>query len=47
MTKSDAQTARGTIKHECEECGAPYVTKDELDRHELVTGHDVEMGFGA
>lgn len=39
---SDAQTGRGTIKHECAECGKGYVTRDELIRHEIVTDHDVE-----
>jgi hypothetical protein len=39
---SDAQTARGTIKHECNECGKGYVTKDELTRHEIETDHDAE-----
>lgn len=39
---SDAQTARGAIKHECAECGAGYATRDELHRHELKTDHDIE-----
>jgi hypothetical protein len=28
------QYARGTITHECEECGAPFASRDDLDRHE-------------
>jgi hypothetical protein len=45
---SDAQTGRGKINYECDECGAEYVTRDELDRHELATDHDVNSpnGFG-
>lgn len=39
---SDAQTARGTIAHECAECGKPYVTRDELIRHEIETDHDID-----
>lgn len=34
------QTARGAIKHECDECGAGYATRDELFNHEIHCGWD-------
>lgn len=37
-----AQTARGEIQHECAECGAEYVTRDEIIRHEVETDHDID-----
>jgi hypothetical protein len=43
---SDAQTGRGRIKYECDECGAGYATRDELERHELRTDHDVNSQNG-
>lgn len=44
---SDAQTARGRIAYECDECGAEYVTRDELERHEIKTNHDVNSPNGS
>lgn len=40
------QTARGTIKHECGECGDGFVTRDELITHEIETDHDVDSPSG-
>lgn len=31
---------------ECADCGRDFPNRDELDRHERETGHDVEMGHG-